>query len=154
MALFVALGCNSKKDEAATAAPANNDYLNMNKGMAATEAAGTNSNGLALGSGLSVSVIPLSQVDALAAFNPETDCATSGWPAVGTSGDVGYAVKFMLCSVLRRPNGPDTVKGGFDRITGFLCAVGPVTYDNTARTVSMTFSTSCFSQNFVTNACT
>lgn len=120
------------------------EYSNIQKGQKATESVATDSKGLTNGSGLSV----------LSAFTPSTDCATSGWPATGTSGDVGYAMKFLLCSVLKSPDGPDTVRGGFDRITGFLCAIGNVTYDNTQKSVPFTVSTTCFSQSFVTTACT
>jgi hypothetical protein len=124
---------------------ASEEYSTVLKATEALETAATSTNGLVNGSGLTVS---------RTAFNPATDCATSGWPATGTSGDVGYAMKFLLCSVLKSPDGPDTVRGGFDRIAGFLCAIGDVTYNDTPATVSVTFSTDCFSQTFVTTACT
>jgi hypothetical protein len=120
------------------------EYSNIQKGQKATEAAATDSKGLTNGSDITV----------LSTFTPSTDCAVSGWPATGTEGDVGYAMRFLLCSVLKSPDGPDTVRGGFDRITGFLCAIGSVVYDNAPKSITFTFSTACFSQNFVTTACT
>lgn len=120
------------------------EYSNVQKGQQATESVATDSKGLTNGSGLTV----------LSTFNPDTDCAVSGWPSTGSSVDVGYAMKFLLCSVMKSPDGPDTVRGGFDRISGFLCAIGNVTYDNTQNSVPFTISTTCFSQSFVTTACT
>lgn len=127
----------------------------MSKAQAATEASATNENGLTKGTDLVVaSSLTKGPRPMTTSFNAETDCASSGWPASGTNGDVGYAMKFLMCRVLKRPDGPDTVRGGFDRLTGFLCAIGSVTYDSVERDVSVTFSTTCFSQTFVTTACT
>lgn len=120
------------------------EYSGVQKGQKATEAIATDSKGITNGSGVTV----------MSTFTPSTDCAVSGWPATGSSSDVGYAMKFLLCSVLKSPDGPDTVRGGFDRIAGFLCAAGDVTYDNITKSIPFTVSTACFSQTFVTTACT
>lgn len=148
--LQFAVGCSSPSNgagvERLTA-----EQSSIEKGQKATEAAATNSNGLTNGSGLTVLAMPSLE---RSGFTAETDCAVSGWPATGSSGDVGYAMKFLLCSVLKRPDGPDTVRGGFDRISGFLCAIGNITYDSTPKSVPITISTNCFSQTFVTTACT
>lgn len=134
------------------------EYTAMLKAQAATQDAATNSNGLVKGTGLTVSTfVDLVNTPAplLSAWDPETDCESSGWPDSSlNSSDSGYAFKFLLCSVLKRPNGPDTVRGGFDRITGMLCAIGDISYDGQTRTKDITISTTCFSQSFVTTACT
>lgn len=145
-------GCTKSEDT--TSSSTNTEASLMTKAQAATAATATDSNGLTKGTSFVVASSLRGVGAQSTSFSPTTDCADSGWPSAGTSGDTGYAMKFLMCSVLRRPDGPDTVRGGFDRITGFLCAVGPVTYDGTTREVNATFSTACFSQNFVTTACT
>ncbi len=163
MLLLGVLACSSKSDDPVATTTTTAEVSAMTKAQTATAATATNSNGLTKGTSTVVisslgqedngSLNAYGEVGALADFASESSCAASGWPSSGTSGDAGYAMNFLLCSVLKRPDGPDTVRGGFDRITGMLCAIGAVTYDSTARDVTATFSTACFSQTFVSTAC-
>jgi len=55
----------------------------------------------------------------------------------------------IYCNIMKRPDGPDTIRGAIDRATGFMCALGNVTYDGVKRTKTLKISTNCFSKTFV-----
>lgn len=147
--------CQKKSEDAAESSSSGSaEYQSMNKARTATQATATNSNGITNGTGYVVAS-SLNEISPLStSFNAESDCAASGWPATGNFSDAGHALKFLMCSVLKSPDGPDTVRGGFDRIVGLLCAAGDITYDGVARDITFVISTACFSQTFVTTACT
>jgi hypothetical protein len=148
---FVA-GCTKSSDSPAAAAPVSAELTAMTRARSATQAAATNSNGLTKGAGITVGLLN-EQSPMAVDFDFENECATSGWPTETDKSTAGYAMKFLICSVLKSPNGPDTVRGGFDRIAGFLCAIGPIAYDGVEKSVSVTFSTACFSADFTEDAC-
>lgn len=78
-------------------------------------------------------------------------CKSSGTPKDGiyTTSTGQYAALFAYCNYAKRPDGPDTVLGAIDRVRGWLCAMGDLTYDGTERTLNFQITTSCFSETFV-----
>jgi len=115
----------------------------MSKATTALESASTTSSGLLDGTGYTSSMVTAAS---RADINPDTDCKASGGPNDGAS---DYALKIIYCGLMKRPDGPDSVRGGLDRASGFLCALGTIPYDNTPHTVTMTLSTACFSDAFM-----
>lgn len=89
---------------------------------------------------------------AVGTFDYETDCKVSGGidETKFAASSALYPLYNVYCGLLKRPDGPDTVKGAIDRISGWLCAMGDITYDGIAKTKTITVSTDCFSQAFVT----
>ena len=87
------------------------------------------------------------------ADDPATVCTTSGSPkdteASTDEGRAKHVAKVAYCDLAMRPDGPDTTRGGIDRIQGFLCATkDQLTYDGVKKEFSLSFTTPCFSQTF------
>jgi hypothetical protein len=89
-------------------------------------------------------------------LDAETACKTSGGldETVYDADDALFPLYNLYCLVLKRPDGPDTVRGVLDRTSGWLCATGNIVYDGTPVTKTITISTACFSQSFVDTAAT
>ncbi len=83
------------------------------------------------------------------AFGNGDTGAPAGAPNANTA---EYAARNAYCNLRMSPRGPDTVRGALDRVKGFLCAVGNVTYDGVARTKTIKISTACFSESFASEA--
>jgi|GEM_PF-2639400 len=86
--------------------------------------------------------------------DPSTVCKTSGNPKDEESGLQGndrakHVAKVAYCDMAMRPDGPDTTRGGIDRLQGFLCAVRDhLTYDGVKQDITLKFTTACFSETF------
>ncbi len=135
-------------DEAKALAAANGNLVKI----------GANENGLLNGAPTDI-VDPKSFVEFLSSrasnyvtetdFDYKTDCKTSGTPVDTFSNtSPGYPIYYIYCNLMKRPDGPDTIRGAIDRASGWLCALGKVNYDGKARKVKMKITTSCFSEEF------
>jgi hypothetical protein len=105
---------------------------------------GENDSGLLLGGPTSVGLT------ALAGFDVEDDCKDSGTVSDDfSSSQTGWPLYTAYCNIVKRPDGPDTIRGALDRASGWVCGIGDIVYDGEAREIEMEITTDCFSKTFV-----
>jgi len=142
---FFVFSCTDDDDED-DAPVVNSEALILSTAATNLSSAGSSDSGLANGGPTSIGLTT-------AAFNVDDDCTSSGTLSSSYStSSAGWPLYTAYCNLVKRPNGPDTIRGAVDRASGWICAVGNVTFDGQARELSLKINTDCFSEGFVTMA--
>lgn len=145
--LSTAISCSKKES---TTAVGGSGLSSEAQAMAAAssnfEAAGDNENGALNGISSGPSLMAIT-VD----FDYESGCKTSGGLDETEYDNTAatWPIYNLYCLLRKRPDGPDTARGAIDRASGWLCAMGQLTYDGVARSKTITIGTDCFSSTFV-----
>ena len=142
---FIVFSCSDDDDDEETTAT-NSEALILSAATSNLSSAGSADSGLANGGPTAIGL-------ATASFNVDDDCTSSGTLSSSySSSSTGWPLYTAYCNLVKRPNGPDTIRGAVDRASGWICAVGNITFDGQAREVSLKITTDCFSEGFVTMA--